>query len=804
MRLGRLVRALVAGATVVALVVLTTGATPLIRPPAPAGYRPAGYAPAHHPPSRTRRGSQGARRADARRAGPPAGGCPWLDAALPLGERESDLAAALSLPEAISILELRDGSGTGAYEGFVPAIPALCLPQVNEQDGPAGVGGHLFGVTQLPAPIGLAAAFDPSLAYAYARVAGTQAYAKGVDALLGPTVNLLRLPTWGRSFETLGEDPYLTASLTVPEVRAIQGAHVVAVVKHFVGYAQEAYRNNDNVIVASRVLHELYLPAFQAAVAAGAGGIMCSLNRVNGVWACQDSQLVSGLLEHTWGFGGFVRSDCTAAHATAATLLAGVSQAKCSTALDPSRVRAALAHRQVSVAVVRAMALRVLDALLAVGAWTSPVGHGSWFADVASPRDAAVALRVAEASAVLLVNRDHVLPLVPAQLRSVALFGTAAADPHTVGTGSATVLPTGHITSPLAALRAALPARVRVWAAAPGGPSTLAHDRTVAAAAGVAIVVAHDTEHEGADRPSLNLPGDQNALISAVARANPRTIVVLETGGPVLMPWLAHVAGVLETWYPGQEAGVALAALLLGKIDPGGHLPVTFPASWAQTPVTEPGRYPGPEIHFSEGLDIGYRWYDAHDRTPLFPFGYGLSYTHFVISDLLVTPTAGGGELVHARVRNIGATTGDDVVQVYLGYPSGTGEPPRQLRGYARVALAPGGAAEVSVALPPGNLAVFDPALGGWRVPVGVFQVWVGDSSAHLVAGQAFVPGAAGSWLGPAAGLAPATTSVAVVSAPGSGLGLGGAVRQDGRVGASGDRSTRSTAPLPPGHRLVD
>lgn len=798
MRLGRLARALVAGFAAFALLLLTTGAAPLARPGAPGRDRSPGH-PAARTPARTRRGSGGVRRAPARSATPPAAGCPWLDAALPLAQRESDLAAALSLPEAISILELHDGWGTGAYEGFVPAIPALCLPQVNEQDGPAGVGGHLFGVTQLPAPIGLAAAFDPSLAYAYARVAGTQAYAKGVAALLGPTVNLLRLPTWGRSFETLGEDPYLTASLTIPEVRAIQGAHVVAVVKHFVGYAQEAYRNNDNVIVASRVLHELYLPPFQAAVTAGAGGIMCSLNRVNGVWACQDAPLISGLLEGTWRYPGFVRSDCTAAHATAATLLAGVSQAKCSSALAASRVRAALAHRQVSAAVVRAMALRVLDALLAVGAWTSPLGHGSWWANATTPGDAGVALRVAEASAVLLVNRDHVLPLRPAQLRSVALFGSAATSPRTVGTGSATVLATGHIISPLAALRAALPARVRLWAATPGGPSTLAHDRAMAASAGVAIVVVHDNEHEGADRASLNLPGDQNALVSAVARANPRTIVVLETGGPVLMPWLSQVAGVLETWYPGQAAGPALAAVLLGQVDPGGHLPVTFPASWAQTPVAAPGRYPGPQIHFSEGLDIGYRWYEAHDRTPLFPFGFGLSYTHFAISDLLVTPTPAGGELVHARVANIGTVTGDDVVQVYLGYPSGAGEPPRQLRGYARVALAPGEAAEVSVALPPANLSVYDPALGGWRVPVGIFRVWVGDSSAHLVAGQVFVPGAEGSWLGPASGLAPATTSVAVVSAPGSGP--GGGLRPSGPVGAPGDRSA---APLPPGHRRVD
>ena len=275
--------------------------------------------------------------------------------------------------------------------------------------------------------------------------------------------------------------------------------------------------------------------------------------------------------------------------------------------------------------------------------------------------------------------------------------------------------------------------------------------------ASVAVVMVGDTESEGRDQPSLNLPGDQDALVAAVARANPRTVVVLKSGNPVLMPWLSRVPAVVEAWYPGEEDGAAVAAVLFGAVDPSGKLPVTFPASESATPVSKPSQFPGRggKVEYSEGLDVGYRGYDAEHITPLFPFGYGLSYTTFGFSDLTSRPSAtaippappntvsgpgpascgcdGQGRTlatVTATVTNTGPVAGTEVAQLYLGDPRAALEPPRQLKGFARVTLAPGQSATVSFPLTGHDLSYFDDAADGWVVPPGTFTVYVGDSSA--------------------------------------------------------------------------
>jgi beta-glucosidase len=283
-------------------------------------------------------------------------------------------------------------------------------------------------------------------------------------------------------------------------------------------------------------------------------------------------------------------------------------------------------------------------------------------------------------------------------------------------------------------------------------PSDLAPGIVQAVAAAKAaktavVVVSDNTESEATDRASLNLPSAQNELISAVGAANPRTVVVIDAGAPVVMPWLSQVASVVDAWYPGESNGTALAAVLFGQIDPGGHLPVTFPVDLSQVPESNPAQFPGEDgqVLYSEGIDVGYRYYDADEKTPLFPFGYGLSYTRFAYSGLTITPgrVPGGGSdpetarkesgpqvTVSARVTNTGRVAGSDVVQLYLGDPPAAGEPPRQLKGFSKVALRPGQSTTLRFTLTAHDLSYWDSTVSGWSVPDGQFGVYVGDSSA--------------------------------------------------------------------------
>ena len=270
-------------------------------------------------------------------------------------------------------------------------------------------------------------------------------------------------------------------------------------------------------------------------------------------------------------------------------------------------------------------------------------------------------------------------------------------------------------------------------ALAPGISQAVAAARSASTAV---VVVSDDTETEAADRPGLGLPSAQDELVSAVAAANPHTVVVIDAGAPVTMPWLGQVAAVVDAWYPGESNGAALASVLYGATDPSGHLPVTFPRSLSQVPASTPAQFPGVggQVQYSEGIDVGYRWYDAQNLTPLFPFGYGLSYTSFAFSDLRVAPSplAGRGApvTVTARVTNTGPVTGAEVAQLYLGDPAAAGEPPRQLKGFQKVTLRPGQSAVVSFTLDRHDLSYWNDSANGWVVPDGGFRVYVGDSSA--------------------------------------------------------------------------
>ncbi len=861
--------------------------------------------------------------------------CPWLQLAMANGASPATLArdvvARMTLAEKLGELVLR---AVGPYENVDSGVGRLCIPSLSLQDGPAGLAYHDTGVTALPAPLGVAASFDPSLARAYGTVLGSEARAQGLDAVQGPNLNLDRVVWNGRAFEGFGEDPTLASALGVAEIDGIQATGTMSDAKHLVAYNQETNRGALDAVVPTRALHELYLAPFRAAVTkAHVASIMSAYPRLDGTYQCEDPALSQTL--SSWGFTGFVRSDLGAVHDPAAALAAGTDL------LKPGSVpalTAAVHHGLITMATIDSDVERVLTALFAYHLVGRPVA-GTPGKPVDTPENAAVALDAAERSAVLLRDQGGVLPLSPTKTRSIAVIGAAASSvPVTEGFGSAHVH-APYVSTPLAAIRAAAGRATRVTFAAGGSTTrplpdlptadlvpasgvghgltlTVSHTSTTAmplqavtstaravlvpqppvavhqpspspetlhprsgagspvnpapegsrqgptghgalnpglrhrvpgtaygsmagggtrielpagwgpaavtwtgtltvprsglydlslAGSGaatltldgapavsdtenhvhgiwsqpvtlvaghhyqlalrwtplgrgvttasalqlgmaydsgaitqaaatarraqVAVVFAGDFNAEAFDRPSLSLPGDENALIAAVAAANPRTVVVLDTGGPVLMPWLASVGGVVEAWYPGQADGQAIAAVLFGKVDPSGHLPVTFPTSMAASGIATASQWPGIGLTstYSEGLDVGYRYDHATGTVPLFPFGFGLSYTTFSLSGLTGTWT-GTSERLTVTVANTGTRPGTAVPQVYMTHPAAAGEPPAELAAFATVTLSPGQHRTVTLAVPASALRIYQGS--GWTTVPGTYTFGVGQSSA--------------------------------------------------------------------------
>jgi beta-glucosidase len=686
--------------------------------------------------------------------------CPWLNPVLPVSQRVQMLLSKMSLSDKIGLMyNQADGHG---YEGYVEGQPSLCIPALISQDDSAGVGSGATNVTQLPDPETLAAAWDPDLAYTYGRVNGIEHWGKGIDMVLGPTINMDRLPVWGRSFEVFGEDPYLTGQLGVAETDGIQSEGVMAQVKHWDVYNQEANRNtvNDDDVVSEQTMQEIYMQQFHDVITeADPAAVMCAYSSPNGEFSCNNSYL-SQVMRSQWNYQGIVASDYGATHSTAAPANAdmNIEQGDGGTYYSNGLLAAAVQDGQVSMSTINTLVGETLTQMFRFGLFNrQPTGTTSSVVD--TPAHAALALKVAEQGTVLLKNSGNLLPF-GSSTGSIAVIGTqAGANPTQVAGGSAHVNPPFQ-TSPCTSMAAQAPSGVTVTCDSSNDPATAA---TAAAAAKAAVVVVQDYEAEGSDLPTtLALPGSENALIEAVAQANPHTVVVLNSGTPVVMPWLSSVQSVVFPGYPGEEDGNAIAAILYGTVDPSGHLTMTFPASYSQTPASTPAQYPGVDgkVDYAEGNLIGYRWYDAKNLTPLFPFGYGLSYTQFAFSNLRVSPSAlpvagvsgvtsqappaCASELpaavrgapgncpvtVTATITNTGSVAGSDVAQLYLGDPASAGEPPRQLEGFQKVALAPGQSKQVTFHLGASALEYWDSTANGFVVAPGKYRVYVGDSSA--------------------------------------------------------------------------
>jgi beta-glucosidase len=657
--------------------------------------------------------------------------CPWVGSSAPIAQRVSELMSKMTSSQEITLMTGASGS---SYVGLTPAIGSLCIPAMNLQDGPAGVGDGLTNVTQLPAPVDAAATWDTSAEQTYGQVIGAEQAAKGTTIDLGPTINIDRDPRWGRAFESVGEDPYLNGQLGAADIRGVQSTGTMAQVKHFAVYNQETNRNtsSDNAVISTQAEQEIYFPAFQAAVGQGAASsVMCSYSTINGTPACQDPYTLSTVLRQQDGFTGFVTSDWGATHSTAASANAGLDMdMPGNDGYYGSALQSAVSSGQVSQSTVNTAVSQILTEMFAFGLFDkAPTGSPAEAATNAA--DQADATALSEEGTVLLKNSGSVLPFGSAD-KSIAVIGAdASTSPLTAGGGSAAVNSSGTVT-PLQGITAAAPSGTTVTYNAGTSDSSAA---SAASAASVAVVFASLDESEGSDLTSIDLGTTQDNLITAVAAANPNTVVVLNTGSAVTMPWLSTVKGVLEAWYPGQEDGTAIGALLFGTANPSGHLTVTFPTSLSQVPASTTAQWPGTNgtVQYSEGIDVGYRWYNSQNLTPLFPFGYGLSYTTFSFSNLHITTLPkGGAATVTATVTNTGSRAGADVAQLYVGDPSASGQPPLQLEGFARVNLQPGASQTVSFPITQQNLQYWNSTSNAWTTATGTYGIDVGDSNANL------------------------------------------------------------------------
>jgi len=688
---------------------------------------------------------------------------PWRDRSLSPTHRAALLVAAMTQDE--KFLMVRSYFGIGAKRpplalgsaGYVPAIERLGVPAQQLADAGVGVtnpGGMRQGdvATAMPSNLALASSWNRELAYQGGRTMGRESWQQGFNVLLAGSVNLQRDPRNGRNFEYAGEDPLLAGRIIGESIRGVQAEHVVSTMKHYAMNDLETARNQHSATIGEQAMRESDLLAFELALGTGEpGSVMCAYNRINGIYACEHDELLNRILKQQWRWSGYVMSDWGGVHSGSKAALAGLDQQSAGETFDKALffdqpLRMAVTAGVVPQARLDDMVQRILYAFFATGAFDAPPQRG--------PIDAAAGLRaaqqVAEEGSVLLRNEGGVLPIATDSQRIAVIGGHA--DKGVIGGGGSSMVgrtalggnavpglaPTTwpgpvmfHPSSPLQSLRERFPQAQIDYL---DGRDRAAAAR-LAAQAQVAIVFATQWSAESVDVPDMRLPDNQDALIAAVASANPRTVVVLETNGPVRLPWLAQVPALLQAWYPGIGGGPAIADLLSGRANPSGRLPVSWPVDESQLPRPQipglgfkPAQPPADTIDYDiEGANVGYKWFAARGLTPQFAFGHGLSYTHFRYDNLALT--VHGARLVASfEVRNEGARAGAAVPQLYVRVP-GDAPAPLRLAGWRKVVLEPGQAQRLEVELEPRTLASFDTATQQWRMAGGAYQVTLAQAA---------------------------------------------------------------------------
>jgi beta-glucosidase len=697
---------------------------------------------------------------------------PWMNTTLSPDERAAMVVKEMTLDEKITLLHgtgmvglspmspLAVHSNGGA--GYVPGIPRLGIPAIQMSDAAYGIrssGENGRYSTALPADVASAASWDLDAAYEYGALIGRELRAQGYNMSLGGGINLTREPRNGRTFEYLGEDPVLAGKMVGSVMKGLQAQHVLGDIKHYALNDQESGRNAVNVNIDKRAARESDLLAFEIGVhESNAAAVMCSYNRVFGDYACENKYLLTEVLKNDWKFPGFVLSDWQGTHSTTKASAAGLDHEEPGEIFYGAAMKKAVESGQVPMAEVDDHVRRILRSMFACGVVDDPPEKG--VVDVIGGLE--VAQKIAEQSIVLLKNDRAVLPLDASKVHSIAVIGAHSNVGMISGGGSAQVDPPGgnaimppgkgqthwqdqiwFPTSPLKAVRAKAPA-----ASVQYDPGTdPASAAALAKSADVALVFAYQWESEGMDLDSLSLPGKQEDLIAAVAAANPRTVVVLETGTAVTMPWADQVSGIVEAWYAGSRGAEAVANVLFGEVNPTAKLPMTFPKSEADVPhpvIVKPPRrstrggwkqiaagLPAFQVTYDEALKVGYKWYDAENKPVLFPFGYGLSYTSYSYSKLAVTP--GKDDVrVSFTVTNTGDRPGAEVAEVYASLPTAAGEPPKRLVGWSKIRLNAGESKEASVVVDPKYLSVFNVDKNAWQLVPGDYTILVGGSSQSL------------------------------------------------------------------------
>jgi beta-glucosidase len=694
---------------------------------------------------------------------------PWLDPKLSPEARAQAAVAAMTLDEKLRLVfgysdqaltdvskvpdeivspELKNYVTTHLVKGsagFVPGVPRLGIPDQTQTDASIGVRNSFIPSTALPSSLATAASFDPEVPRAGGAMIGAEARATRHNTMLSGGVNLAREPRNGRNFEYTGEDPLLAGTMAGALIDGIQSNRIVSTIKHYAVNDQETLRTTLDVTIAPEAMRQSDLLAFELAMEKGKpGSVMCSYNLINGRWGCENDYLLNKVLKHDWGFKGFVMSDWGAVHSTADAANDGLDQftgfccAGDKPWFAPPAMKAALQSGAIPQARLDDMVERILWALFQSGAVDDPVK----VTPIDYAAHAAVSQKAAEESLVLLKNDGDLLPLKGA--KSVAVIGGNADKGVMAGGGSSDVTPVGGAiminehtylpSPPLVALRQELP-RAKIGFDAGTDPAAAA---ALAAQSDVAIVFVTKHNSEGGDG-ALELDGNQDALVAAVAKANPKTIVVIESGGAIYMPWAPQVPTILDAFYPGIRGGAAIARILTGKVNPSGHLPVSFPASPDQLahPLIAgtglPNETPA-AVTCEEGAAIGYKWYDAKRYKPLWAFGHGLSYTQFALSGLAAQPN-GKSIRVSFAIKNIGRRPGKGVAQVYVApadWQKVGWEAPKRLGAFAKAALKPGQRKAIEVTVDPRLLAIYEAAGNNWHIKAGTYRLMLGEASDAL------------------------------------------------------------------------
>lgn len=701
----------------------------------------------------------------------------WLDASKPAAERAAAAVAAMTLDEKLTMIvsysepdnldktpddivpaavkaEVR-AMMVPASAGYLPAIPRLKIPGQSFTD--ASIGVHTDqGRTALPSSLATAASFDPSVAERGGRMIAGEARSSGFNILLAGGVTLAREPRNGRNFEYVGEDPLLAGEMGGAAIRGIQSMHILSTVKHYAINNQETHRKTINATISTEGMRQSELLAFELAIEKGKpGSVMCSYNLINGFWGCENDYLLNRVLKHDWKYDGYVMADWGAVHTTVDSANNGLDQFTgypCCGMLGPyfapKYFKAALQSGEIPISRLDDMVVRILTGLYATGAFDHPPKVGP----IDFAKNAKVSQGAAEQSLVLLKNDGNLLPLKNAG--RIVVIGGHADKGVLSGGGSANVMAVGgnavpglepvswpgpvvyQPSPPLAALKAELPqANIRF-----DDGTDIARAVAAAGQADVAIVFVTKWNSEAFDGV-LELDGNQDQLVAAVAVANPNTIVVTQSGGAILMPWLGKVKAVLAAFYPGSAGGKAIARILSGKVNPSGHLPISFPAGNDQLAHPIAGldlpdsmaadpKY-AVDITYDEGAAIGYKWYDIKGFKPLFAFGHGLSYTRFATSNLKAELKDGALNVSFA-VKNIGTRAGGAVPQLYVGpadYRQAQWEAPKRLAGFSKLMLKPGQTRTVTLRVDPRLLAVYMTSANSWKISEGSYSVMLGQSS---------------------------------------------------------------------------